>query len=111
MLLASLTTRRTSRSAWLLLTAGWFVFGARGDQIEQHLVSLGGEFVDRLAVRFLEDALDDLLLKLRREIRVSKSGPPGGHAGHQGVHEMLDTALTAAEMPQQIGPHHSPPQA
>src|SRR6476659_9872731 len=88
----------------------WSLLGANGDQFEQHLVALGGQLVDRLAVRLLEDAVDDLLLKLRGELGIAQPWPPGGHAWHQGVHEVLDTALTAAQMPQQVGTHHTPAQ-
>ena len=60
--------------------------------------------------RLFEDALDDLLLKLRGELWIAQPWPPGGHAWHQGVHEVLDTALAAAEMPQQVGTHDPPAQ-
>src|SRR6476620_202463 len=35
----------------------WSLLGANGDQFEQHLVALGGQLVDRLAVRLFEDAV------------------------------------------------------
>ena len=54
------------------------VLGAHRDQTEQHLVALGGELVDRLAVRLFEDALDDLLLKVRGEFWVAQPWPPRG---------------------------------
>src|SRR3954447_14538045 len=43
------------------------MFGAHRNQLEQHLVALSGELVDRLAVSLFEDALDDPFLELRRE--------------------------------------------
>src|SRR6185312_1265434 len=116
---ASSPARHTSRSTSLspcvttpFKRSGvrWPLLGAHGDQVEQHLVALGGQLVDRLAVRLVENALDDLLLKLRGEFWVAQPWPPGGHAGHQGVHEMLDAALAATQVPQQIGAHDPPAQ-
>ena len=49
--------------------------------------------------------------KLRGELGVAQPGPAGSHARHQGVHEMLDAALAAAEMPQQVGAHDAPAQS
>src|ERR1700754_361607 len=86
------------------------LLAAHCDETEQHLVALGFELLDRPSVGFFENALDDLLLKLWCELRIAQPRPPCGHARHQGVHEVLDTALAATEMPQQIGTHHSPAQ-
>ena len=86
------------------------LLGAHRDQAEQHLVALGGELVDRLTVGLFEDTFDDLFFKLRGELWAAQPRPPSGHARHQGVHEVLNAALAATEMPQQVGSHDAPAQ-
>src|SRR4051794_37404888 len=84
------------------------LLAAYRDETKQHLVALCFDFLDRLTVGFFEDALDDLLLKLRGELWIAQARPPGRHARHQGVHEVLDAALAAAEVPEQVGTHDAP---
>jgi hypothetical protein len=46
--------------------------GPHGQKTEQHCAAFGGEFIDGVAARFVEDALDDLVLQFGCELRVGE---------------------------------------
>src|SRR5262249_15774449 len=57
---------------------------------------------------FLQNAFGDRFLELRRDIRSAEGLDHSGQRIHQVLDEMFDPARTAAEVPLQTGPHHSP---
>src|SRR6478672_13253886 len=93
---------------YIMLNIVFTSLAAHRDQIEQHLVAVGFEFLDRLPAGFVEDALDDLLLELGGELGIAQPWPAGSHARHQRVHEVLDAALAATQVPQQVWSHDAP---
>src|ERR1700757_631281 len=70
------------------------------------------QFFYRATARLIQDAVDDCLLDL-----VGKFGdrpeifPPGRDRAGEVIHEMLNAALTATKVKQQVGSHYAPTQS
>src|SRR5512132_3709594 len=77
-------------------------------QSDYHLVLFLCEFVHRTIACFPQDAFNDRLFELGRDVWSTESFDHGGQWIHQVVHEVFDAACAAAEMPLQTWPHHSP---
>src|SRR5438552_3535276 len=83
--------------SWKSLAA----FGGRAqpEQADDHLVFLLCELSDGATCGFAQDAVDDGLLQVRRDVWRAEDFHHAGQRLHQVIHEVLDSAFAAAEMP------------
>src|ERR1700722_4756549 len=81
------------------------------NELEQHFVSLGRQFVNGARTDLGAHALDKLFLHVGRQYRLPENLPPRCHRAGELLEEMFDAALPAAEMVQKQAPHDAPPQA
>src|SRR5262249_41001523 len=89
-----------------------FGFRARGKQFEQHAVAFLFQFFYGAATGLLEDSIDDRLPDLRGKLGDrAEIFPPGRDRAGEVIHEMLNAALTATKVKQQIGSHYAPAQS
>src|ERR1700746_73728 len=89
-----------------------FTLCSGSKQFQQHAVAFTFEFLDRAAIGLLGRTFDDGLLNLWAELRDRpKIFPPCGQWPGELLHEMLNSAWTAAEMEQKIWTHQAPAQS
>src|SRR5262249_16516806 len=74
---------------------------AKRQGAQHHIVLCVGELLDRLAARLLQHAVDDGLLERRRDVRHLQALHHAFEGGHQVLHEVMDTARAASQMPLQ----------
>src|SRR5271167_4743076 len=77
---------------------------------QQQFVAFPTELFQRTAADLLQYAIDNGFLQTGCEVRIAEILPAGGNGARQVLHEMMNSALTTAQVKQQIGSHDSPTQ-
>src|SRR5262249_6221692 len=85
--------------------------GAQFDEAEQDLVALRLQLLDRARSDLGMNAVDELLLHVRRQHRRAEGLPPGRHRAGELLEEVLDAARAAAEVIEHHVAHDAPAQA
>src|SRR5215469_8921437 len=86
------------------------LLSAQIDELNQQLVLFVGNLLDRTIARLLQDTIDVCLLELRRDLGIAESLEYRLQSGEHALHEMFDTARSAANVVLQVRAHDSPPQ-
>ncbi|MGF6300174.1 hypothetical protein OKW42_003504 [Paraburkholderia sp. WC7.3d] len=109
MLLPPLDESRRSRPLVFSTTASLLI--SQPKQPHQNLIAISREFLLRARLGLLMYAFNDGRTHVRSEFWRSEHMPPGRQWTGELIEEMLDTALTAAEVIQKTRPHDPPAQA
>ena len=81
---------------------------AEPEQADEHLVFVVRELIDGAAGGFAQDAVDDGLLQLGRDVWRAEGFHHPGQWIHEVIHEVFDSAIAATQMPLQALTHHAP---
>src|SRR6266702_8726568 len=87
------------------------VLRAKFEQTQQHFIAIRFQLGNRAGTDFGMNTVDQSLLNLGRQLRLSENLPPGRHRTRELLKEMLDTPLSTAQVIQHQLSHHAPPQA
>src|SRR5579859_1592105 len=90
---------------------GLLSLGAQFQEAQQDLVALRLQLFDRAGADLLVDAVDELLLGLRRQHRIAERLPPDRQWAGELLEEVLDSAGPAAQVVEHHIAHDSPPEA
>src|SRR5258708_33238708 len=101
-------SRYLSSSRFLLRRGRARTVRSQLEKSDDHFVFALSELLDRPTARFAHDAVDDGLLQLGRDVWSAKGLHHALQRIHQMLHEMLDPAGAAAQMPLQVLAHYSP---
>ncbi len=84
---------------------------AQLEKAKQHLVTLRRQSVDGTGSRLGAYAIDELLLEFGRQLGRAENFPPSRNGTGELLEEVLDTALTAAEVIEKDLAHDAPAQS
>ena len=81
---------------------------AEPEQADEHLVFVVRELIDGAAGGFAQDAVDDGLLQLGRDVWRAEGFHHPGQWIHEVIHEVSNPTLPPAQVPLQVLSHYAP---